>query len=474
LTRQVTEEDVQRLKRKLDPYDERMIQLLMEYQIQHGDCHIPTGTSATARQERKSMGVSEELAAWVVKQRKMYRRTMASKKENIAISDRVSIKVIILESLGFMWSCREAQWQRNFNRLERYRQHNGGSVRVTKHEDPQLWHWMDHQRKTHRRGKLSSDKEGLLRELGFVFDPQVAAWWNYFERLLDYKDRHGDTLVPVTSGDLGSWVARQRSNHNDGQLEGYRIDALNEIGFSWKAQEDSWEKNYEELCKFYEEYGHTRVPRSAGPFWNWVDRQRRHVKEISRRKRQKQHDTSQESNGTTDEMLLDEASLRKLLELGLGADDDIANDESRTKRLLDLTFEIALHDEKWIKSFRELRAFKDKYGHFSVHGKYKELSAWVRHQRYLYHKGGLSESRISLLDSIGFEWTAEEARWNRMYEELLLFHQQNGHARIPVKNAGLYRWTKQQKRKLLASKPPPKSSDDVQQRLLALQELLLD
>ena len=465
-------------------YDERMIQLLMEYKNKYGDVHVPTINTPLIKKERQQLNISDELVRWIIKQRKIYKYRQQqlqqnSKKKNSnkfthqlqqhsQESDENWIsKQMILESIGFIWSSREAHWYRFYNRLKQYQEVNG-NLQVKRSEDLQLYNWTDHQRKVYKRGDLPLEKETMLRDTGFRFNPQEYIWWGYYDKLCEYREKHGDTLVPTGDYEddqgLSTWVARQRAQYRDEQLSEERINALNDIGFAWDAQRESWDNFYDQLCQFYKQHNHTRVPRSAGQLWNWVDRQRRELKKLvdeNKSQSQIQSDTS-----------LDEGNLKKLLDLGL-LDTDNKNSgtkEDRAKRLLDLTFEVAVHEERWMKMWNQLSAFKEKYGHCSVPSENPELSKWVRQQRYLFHSKKMSEDRIALLNSIDFAWTAKDARWNKLCGELVTFHQENGHANIPVTNAVLYRWTNQQKRKLLSQKKSKSSDEKVQ----ALQQILLE
>ena len=39
----------------------------------------------------------------------------------------IQLRILMLESMGFMWSDREAQWQRSFNHIDAYGKANNGS-----------------------------------------------------------------------------------------------------------------------------------------------------------------------------------------------------------------------------------------------------------------------------------------------------------------------------------------------------------
>jgi hypothetical protein len=170
---------------------------------------------------------------------------------------------MILESMGFIWSSREAHWYRFYNRLKQYSQPNG-NLQVKRSEDLQLYNWTDHQRKLYKRGDLPLEKETMLTDFGFRFNPQEYIWWGYYDKLCEYREKYGDTLVPTGDYEddqgLSAWVARQQAQYRDKQLAEERIKALSDIGFAWDAQRESWDNFYDQLCQFYEEHNHTRVP----------------------------------------------------------------------------------------------------------------------------------------------------------------------------------------------------------------------
>jgi hypothetical protein len=92
---------------------------------------------------------------------------------------------------------------------------------------------------------------------------------------------------------------------------------------------------------------------------------------------------------------------------------DDQDEEDRVKRLMELTFHVAVHDEKWVENFKRLVAFKEKFGHFGVpsdeSSEFQDLPNWVRHQRFLYKRNKLPEDRLVHLEGIDFAWTALEA-----------------------------------------------------------------
>ena len=80
---------------------------------------------------------------------------------------------------------------------------------------------------------------------------------------------------------------------------------------------------------------------------------------------------------------------------------------------------------------QQLRQFKEENGHAFV--PYKEpngLGRWIAEQRYRYQRGLCDISIYRELSSAGVPLRAFEARWERRFQQLSLFHSQRGHAFI--------------------------------------------
>merc|ERR1719162_1164473 len=108
-------------------------------------------------------------------------------------------------------------------------------------------------------------------------------------------------------------------------------------------------------------------------------------------------------------------------------------------------------DEMWEIMFDDLRKFKDMEGHCNVPRDYYEnhqLSRWVSNHRANRFK--ISKERASKLDSIGFTWgTAQDVRWEIMFEELRKFKDREGHCSVPryySDNPKLGSWVSNQRR----------------------------
>jgi Helicase associated domain len=118
-----------------------------------------------------------------------------------------------------------------------------------------------------------------------------TVWNDMFERLKQYKRKHGDCLVPQRFPEdpsLGCWVNFQRTRFKRGTIREDRKLRLEKLGFAWikddrckwKADRDTssidfrWNRMYQELVNFREQTGHCMVPYSHRFLYPWVGQQR--------------------------------------------------------------------------------------------------------------------------------------------------------------------------------------------------------
>jgi hypothetical protein len=116
-------------------------------------------------------------------------------------------------------------------------------------------------------------------------------WEDAFERLLNYKTREGNCLVPKDYEEggfpLGAWVNRQRQNKKKITIE--RQQRLNSLGFVWRPFDSAWERSFAALIEFKNREGHCSVPQdhieNGINLGRWVSKQRA-KKNISVQRRQ--------------------------------------------------------------------------------------------------------------------------------------------------------------------------------------------
>jgi hypothetical protein len=167
-----------------------------------------------------------------------------------------------------------------------------------------------------------------------------------------------------------------------------------------KEARASWNDNLFQLLKFKAEHGHTDVPEEH-PLYFWVYTQRKN----KRQKNWRQHHGKPENQGS-----------RKLTDDHIKVLDCIQFTWDPYKRSI---------EEKWKQRFDELVTFKESHGHTNVPQKSnaRGLSSWVKVQRMNYthaqkqqdgeklaseHCVALSDERMDMLNSIGFEWRVKK------------------------------------------------------------------
>jgi hypothetical protein len=302
-----------------------------------------------------------------------------------------AVQTAVLERLGASWDIRLGE-------LKAYKAAHGDcNVPQSYAENPQLGSWVPIQRQLKRQGSLSEDRWRRLDEIGFDWDPHVAAWDSMFEQLKVYKAAHGDCDVPqlyAPNKQLGHWVNNQRAFKIKNTLPEDRIRMLNDIGFEWDPKRSAWDKNFEELKCYKAVHGDCNVPRryvNNPTLASWVGTQR----------------ISKNNNR------LSEDRLRRLDEIGFAWDP---------------------YSSVWEERFKELLSYKVAHGNCDVPQSYADnpqLGTWTRRQRILKRKGELSGDRLRRLDEIGFEWDPTKSAWDAMFEDLKLYKAKHGNCNVP-------------------------------------------
>ena len=148
---------------------------------------------------------------------------------------------------------------------------------------------------------------------------KYLTWEQSYQLLCQYKQVHGNCLVPQSQKPLGTFVNRQRieysrfmdpNSNKPTSMTSERRELLEKIGFVWDVVEHTWNIRYKELRQFRRENGHAVVPRSNGPLGAWTEKQR-----IEYKKYKALHETE----STTDRPLsttLTKERVEKLNEIG--------------------------------------------------------------------------------------------------------------------------------------------------------------
>ena len=119
---------------------------------------------------------------------------------------------------------------------------------------------------------------------------QEGLWMERYQELVDFHQKFGHSCVPTRYADnpeLGLWVKRQRNQYkllqqqqaskSKSTLTLHRIKALNRVDFVWEVRDALWTERYNELRKYYLEFGDSNVPSTYAPnqaLASWVKSQR--------------------------------------------------------------------------------------------------------------------------------------------------------------------------------------------------------
>ncbi len=333
------------------------------------------------------------LYVWFGRQRWLYRRGDLSVRRKRA-----------LDAAGFPWSERPMEtrrWWEFFDRLKAFhRKYGQANITQTDPGDPSLGRWLARQRRACRQGRLSPAQEQALDSLGIDPNPrpghgggvrvetsrslQDGLWLRRYEELAVYcGNEHGGRLPDPRRlpGRLERWLAAQRRCRRKGRLNERQIQMLDELGMAWDLpalREVRWRSRYEELKRFEQGRGHTRVPSDEGAadLAAWVERQRFRYRR---------------------------GRLR----------------EDRKRLLDEIGFSLELEEKpsaQWMRHYEELKDFRREHGHCRVPRQYppnQGLAEWAAQQKQRHKNGLLKRVHIDWLESIGFSWAVPRAKKDR-------------------------------------------------------------
>jgi superfamily II DNA or RNA helicase len=281
-----------------------------------------------------------------------------------------------------------ASWEFWLGLLETYKEEFDHCLVVDKsyYRNYMLGSWVQRQRS--KIEGLTPEQVIRLDNLGFMWNPNEYAWEKGFEYLVAYKEEFGDCLVNQGTKyhdyRLGTWVDNQRRKDS---LTSEQVNRLNNLGFVWSTDEYAWEKGFEYLVAYKEEFGDCLVKRSyehqAFPLANWVSKQR-HRKEI-----------------LTSEKII---------------------------RLDNLGLVWKVFEYHWEEGFQHLASYKEEFGDCLVKKDFDDygykLGIWVQTQRH--SKKRLTLEQCNHLDDLGFIWNVLENQWEEGFEYLVAYKEEFG------------------------------------------------
>ena len=194
-------------------------EMLLQYKKEHGDTNVSTID--------KKLG--HDLGKWVARQR-------ANRELNKLSKERIEK----LDSIGFIWNTKDAQWEEGYKLLCEYKNKNGDcNVPVV---GKPLGRWVARQRRMFSENDIKQERVDKLNKIGFIWSLVDKNWEDNYQLLVNYKKENGNCEVPTQKSNLGSWVTTQRHNYKLGELSQDRIKRLEAIGFKWSLIKGSKHK----------------------------------------------------------------------------------------------------------------------------------------------------------------------------------------------------------------------------------------
>ena len=361
------------------------------FAAEHGHSNVP----------RRHLAPSgADLGTWVQHQRSLY-------SQGRLLAHRVEL----LESLpGWAWNLHEATWNQRFNALTAFAKAHG-------HPNPEykyrtlageaLGIWVQNQRTAYKLGRMPARRVELFESLpNWTWDPRTAAQWEAnFTALAQYGAEHGHTRPPAACrvGDLaiGNWVVMQRRLQRMGKLSAARATRLAELpGWTWKALDDQWDINFEDLAVYAAQHGHARPPQtyyaeSGLALGHWVSDQRRRRTKLSDERR------------------------------------------ARLESLPGWAWNPA--EARWEENLAALTAFAAEHGHAypprdTDDPALFKLNSWVITQRRPGRRDKMDPRRRKKLEAVpGWSWDPrQESTWDTSFAALATFAAEHGHTDPPA------------------------------------------
>ena len=310
------------------------------------------------------------------------------------------LKIDLLNDLDFDWELDpEPTWDDYYAELcEYHAQYN--TTLLNQRINRNLAKWCNEQRSLYKKKLLLMKQVAKLNLLDFDWHLDKYAdtdWMAMYYRLLAYKNKHGNVLVPqnyIEDPPLGIWVTRQRKiylkffeGHDSidaslladtaaelattripAEVHEARLKSLVDVGFVWHVLEAQWLEMYQRLLEYKKQKNSTLVPRKYEKdqeLGTWVQEQRK-------------------------------CKLEGIMF------------EKRIHLLDDAGFVWDPWGDKWNEMFERLCRYKADHGNTRVPKKYVadlELGTWVDSQKTFFKEKRLAPERINKLESIGFEWS---------------------------------------------------------------------
>ena len=399
-------------KQRMEQAWERGYAAAREYRGEYGNLMVPV-------RYREKNGFA--LGEWIVYNRQRFLGNNLS-------TDRVER----LEALGMVWDTVQDIWEQSYCAAVQYWLDHGTlevPVKYTTPEGVALGVWLGSQRAAYKAGTIKPVQKAWLEALDVDWtNRNDRKWQAAYDAAARYYQAHGDLNVPSEYIDpdgvlLGKWVSRQRyawqnPDRSSARLTPERKALLDQLGMVWQKP-DSWQHRYELAAAYKAAHGSLELPaqyRTEEGIWlgSWLSRQKQLLQK-------------------GDKSLSGER-VKALKELFRG-------ELERRSGAVRTRARCSVRERNWLNNYRHAKAYAKRRGDLLVPASYVDetgfrLGVWISNLRAARKTRPdsfqVTPEHIAMLDEIGMQWDAREAKWQCALRRAGEYRAAHGDLTVPV------------------------------------------
>ena len=399
-------------KQRMEQAWERGYAAAREYRGEYGNLMVPV-------RYRDKNGFA--LGEWIVYNRQRFLGNNLS-------TDRVER----LEALGMVWDTVQDIWEQSYCAAVQYWLDHGTlevPVKYTTPEGVALGVWLGSQRAAYKAGTIKPVQKAWLEALDVDWtNRNDRKWQAAYDAAARYYQAHGDLNVPSEYIDpdgvlLGKWVSRQRyawqnPDRSSARLTPERKALLDQLSMVWQKP-DSWQHRYELAAAYKAAHGSLELPaqyRTEEGIWlgSWLSRQKQLLQK-------------------GDKSLSGER-VKALKELFRG-------EPERRSGAVRTRARCSVRERNWLNNYRHAKAYAKRRGDLLVPASYVDetgfrLGVWISNLRAARKTRPdsfqVTPEHIAMLDEIGMQWDAREAKWQCALRRAGEYRAAHGDLTVPV------------------------------------------
>ncbi len=399
-------------KQRMEQAWERGYAAAREYRGEYGNLMVPV-------RYRDKNGFA--LGEWIVYNRQRFLGNNLS-------TDRAER----LEALGMVWDTVQDIWEQSYCAAVQYWLDHGTlevPVKYTTPEGVALGVWLGSQRAAYKAGTIKPVQKAWLEALDVDWtNRNDRKWQAAYDAAARYYQAHGDLNVPSEYIDpdgvlLGKWVSRQRyawqnPDRSSARLTPERKALLDQLGMVWQKP-DSWQHRYELAAAYKAAHGSLELPaqyRTEEGIWlgSWLSRQKQLLQK-------------------GDKSLRGER-VKALKELFRG-------ELERRSGAVRTRARCSVRERNWLNNYRHAKAYAKRRGDLLVPASYVDetgfrLGVWISNLRAARKTRPdsfqVTPEHIAMLDEIGMQWDAREAKWQCALRRAGEYRAAHGDLTVPV------------------------------------------